>query len=118
MPQITASTARRSIMRRVRSLAEEFCACANAEASISASAARIAFVMTASFRSKRIDVVEDRVLSQDHAPDDVRRLEMVGVDRGRSGAARRQPVGEFAVVEPDPHDEGDGLYILGHHGCA
>src|SRR4029450_3376779 len=42
MPQMTASTARRSIVRRARSPDERFCACPDATAQIKASAARAA----------------------------------------------------------------------------
>src|SRR5713226_1799532 len=45
MPQMTASTARRSMARRAKSSGERFCACAEAIAHISASAESIDFFM-------------------------------------------------------------------------
>jgi hypothetical protein len=48
MPQITASIARRSMVRRARSSAEKSCARADAMAQINASAAMTVLLMTAS----------------------------------------------------------------------
>src|SRR5262245_47951517 len=45
MPQITASTARRSMERRARSSAERFCACADVAAQMKVSAATLVLFM-------------------------------------------------------------------------
>src|SRR5690348_8134214 len=41
-------------------------------------------------RSKRIDVIQDGDLAQQHPADNVADLDMLGEDRGRPGRARRQ----------------------------
>src|SRR2546430_14526632 len=69
-------------------------------------------------RSKRIDVIGDGDLPQQHAPYDVRRLEMFCVDRRRAGRAGRQLSGEFAVVEFHAYDKGNGLDGLGQNSRA
>jgi hypothetical protein len=47
---------------------------------------------------KRIDVVQDRDLPQDHLADDVRRLDMFGVDRRVARGAGRQAGSKPGVV--------------------
>ena len=46
------------------------------------------------------------------------RLQMFGVDRGRTGRTGRQVAGDFGIVKLDAHHEGRGLDPLGHHGSA
>jgi hypothetical protein len=57
MPQIAASTARRSMVRRARSSEEKFCVWADAKAQIKASAARTIVFMFASRFDRRSAVI-------------------------------------------------------------
>src|SRR5882757_170850 len=82
---------------------------ANATASAMTRSVRLMVASLSS--SERNDVVQDRGLPQQHLADDVRSLDMLGVDRGSAGAAGRQAGGELVVVEPDAHPEGRGLEL-------
>jgi hypothetical protein len=55
--------------------------------------------------SKRVDIVENRELTQDNTPDHMGRLQVLGVDRRSTSATRRGAIGKVGVVEPDPHHE-------------
>src|SRR5262245_11180800 len=119
MPQITASTARRSMLRLASSSAEKFCACAGVCQVTNASADKTRSVFFMEFSlfprmvrnrtagvdwtvvqpvplfqlarpSKRVDVVHDRDLSQGHLADDVARLDVLCVNRRIADGAGRQ----------------------------
>jgi hypothetical protein len=55
--------------------------------------------------SKRVDVVHNRDLSQDHLADDVARLDVRGVDRRVAGGAGGQFGRELGIVELEADNE-------------
>src|SRR5262249_50963796 len=74
--------------------------------------------VTLAASSKRIDVVHDRDLAQDHLTDDVARLYLRGIARRGAGGAGGQLFGELTVVELDAHRERRRTDLSRHHGGA
>src|ERR1044072_125008 len=103
MPQITASTARRSMVRRARSSADNVCAGAGRAVAIRASTTKISRIIARLplISSKRVDVVQDRGLAQHDAPDHMADRDVVGEDRREPGAGGRQGAGAGFVVGVD-----------------
>lgn len=68
--------------------------------------------------SKRIDVVQYRHLPQDNLADEVRRLDLRGVDGSLAGGASGQACCKFIVVEFDAHGKGRRYDLLRGRSCA
>ena len=67
---------------------------------------------------QRIYEIGDRYLSQQHLPDDMARLDMIGEDRGDARAAGGQARCEGGIVELDADDERRRLDFRRGHGKA
>ena len=59
--------------------------------------------------SKWIHIVQDRALPEHNLPNHVARLDLIGVDRGETAAARGQALRHFLIVDLEPDDERDCL---------
>ena len=56
-------------------------------------------------RSKWVDVVGDRDLTQQYLADDMRRLDVVSEDSSLAGTAGRQHLRDFRIFETNPGHE-------------
>ena len=50
------------------------------------------------YLSKRVDVIQDRDLPQDHLADNMRRFDVRRIDRRSTGGTRGQSCSEFVVI--------------------
>ena len=56
-------------------------------------------------RSKWVDVVDDRDLTQQYLADDMRRLDVISEDSSLAGTAGRQHLRNFCIFEANPDHE-------------